>query len=90
MHRTGDFVLLPNDFSTANWDPSTQAFLDIIEKDLTNDDWRGIFEALYTLSTSRTRKARVKAGAPAEHQQNRSAAVTLRRALNFLRSSVVL
>ena len=66
MHRTGDFVLLPNDFSTANWDPSTQAFLGIIEKDLTNDDWRGIFEALYTLSTSRTRKARVKAGAPAE------------------------
>jgi len=66
MHRTGDFVQLPNEFSATNWDPSTRTFLDIIKNDLTNDDWTGIFESLYKLSKSQSRAARLGVGAPAE------------------------
>ena len=64
MHQTGDFILLSNEFSTTNWDPSTQAFLDIIENDLTDDDWAGVFESLHKLSESRVQSARLTIGAP--------------------------
>ena len=66
MHRTGDFTALPNDFSATNWDKSTRAFLDIIEKDLTEADWHEIFKALHQLNESRSKAACVKVGAPAE------------------------
>lgn len=66
MHRTGDFVSLPNGFSATNWDRSTQLFLEIIEKDLTNNDWDEIFKSLDKLSKSRVKAARVRVGAPAE------------------------
>ena len=66
MHRTGDFLQLPNEFSTTNWDPSTRTFLAIIENDLTDDDWTGIFKSLHKLSKSQTRAARLDVGAPAE------------------------
>ena len=66
MHRTGDFVVLPNEFSATNWDPSTRTFLDIIENDLTSGDWAEIFKALHRLGDSRTKVARVRAGAPPE------------------------
>ena len=66
MHRTGDFIQLPNEFSTTNWEPSTRAFLDIIENDLTDDDWVGIFKALHNLSKSQARATRLDVGTPAE------------------------
>jgi len=66
MHRTGDFIPLPNEFSATSWDRSTQAFLNIIEKDLTDNDWSEIFKSLHRLSKSQVRAARVKLGAPAE------------------------
>jgi hypothetical protein len=66
MHRTGDFIQLPNEFSTTNWEPSTCTFLDTIENDLTDDDWVGIFDALHKLGKSQARAARLAAGAPAE------------------------
>ena len=66
MHRTGDFIHLVNDFSTTNWDPSTRVFLDIIENDLIDDDWVGIFNSLSKLNESRARASRVNVGAPAE------------------------
>ena len=66
MHRTGDFIALPTDFSATNCNESTVKFMDIIEKDLTDDDWSEIFKALYTLSKSRVKTARIKVGAPAE------------------------
>lgn len=53
MHRTGDFVHSSSEFSTVNWDPSTRVFLKIIEKDLTDNDWVGMFGLLYMLSNSR-------------------------------------
>ena len=69
MHRTGDFVQLPNEFSTTNWDPSTRAFLDIIENDLTDADWIGIFKSLHKLGKSQARAARLDVGAPAEEPE---------------------
>ena len=66
MHRTGDFVQLSNEFSMTNWDPSTRVFLDIIENDLTDADWVGIFESLHKLGDSRAQAARLNAGAPAK------------------------
>lgn len=66
MHRTGDFTALPNEFSTTNWYRSTRTFMDIIEQDLTDSDWVGIFKALHKLSDSRVKTARIKVGGPAE------------------------
>ena len=66
MHRTGEFVQLPNEFSTTNWGLSTRTFLDIIEHDLTDDDWTGIFKSLYQLNKSQSRATRLDTGAPAE------------------------
>lgn len=66
MHQTGDFVQLPNDFSMTNWNQSTRAFLNIIENDLTDNDWNEIFESLYKFSKSQARSARAKVGAPTD------------------------
>jgi len=66
MHRTGDFLQLPNEFSTTNWDPSTPTFLVIIENDLTNNDWAGIFKSLHGLGKSQAQAACLNVGAPAE------------------------
>ena len=66
MHRTGDFVHLPNEFSAANWARSTQAFCNIIEDDLTDNDWKEIFGSLHQLSKSQVRAARVRFSLPAE------------------------
>ena len=66
MHRTGDFIQLPNEFSATNWDPSTCTFLAIIENNLTDDDWVGIFKSLYNLGKFQARAARLDMGAPAE------------------------
>jgi len=66
MYRTGNFVQLPNEFSTTNWDASTRTFLAMIEKDLTDDDWAEIFKSLRNLGKSRSRAARLEVGAPAE------------------------
>ena len=66
MHQTGDFILLLNEFSTTNWDPSTWAFLDIIENDLTDDYWVEIFELLHKLSESQVQSTCLTIGAPTE------------------------
>jgi len=66
MYRTGDFIQLPNEFSTTNWEPSTSTFLTTIENNLTNNDWEGIFASLRTLGKSQARAAHLDAGAPAE------------------------
>ena len=66
MHQTGDFVHLPNDFSATNWAESTKSFICIIEKDLTDDDWKGIFGSLHRLTKSQVRAARIKVSIPAE------------------------
>ena len=70
MHQTGDFIALPTEFSATNWVPSTRTFLNIIEEDLTNGNWAEIFKALHRLGDSRTKAARIKAGAPAEEPEH--------------------
>ena len=70
MHRTGDFIPLPNEFSTINWDQSTCTFLNIIKRDRTNGDWDGIFKALHRLSEIRTKTAHINTGAPAEEPEH--------------------
>ena len=66
MHGTGDFVQLPNEFSATNWSRSTKAFLDIIENDLTHNDWKEIFRSLHQSSKSQVRAACVGFSLPAE------------------------
>lgn len=66
MHQSGDYVHLSNEFSATNWDSSTRTFLNIIEDDLTDDDWAGIFKSLHRLSKSQAQAARLNVGAPAE------------------------
>ena len=56
-----------------NWDPSTQAFLDIIENNLTDDDWVGIFKSLSKLSESQAQAACLNVGIPAEVKPTRKA-----------------
>jgi hypothetical protein len=70
MHRTGDFIPLPNEFSAINWDQSTRKFLNIIKRDLTNGDWDGIFKALHRSSEFQTKATRIKAGAPVEEPEH--------------------
>ena len=38
----------------------------MVERDLTDSDWEGIYMALHNLSMSRLKMARIKVGAPAE------------------------
>ena len=66
MCQTSDYIELPNEFSTTNWNKSTPTFCDIIENDLTEGDWGEIFKALHRLSDSQGKAAHVKVSAPAE------------------------
>ena len=56
-------------FSTTNWLQAINMHIDKIKNDLTDDDWRAIFDALHRLQESRTHKAQIDTGVvPGEHE----------------------
>lgn len=64
MHSTGDYVSGGSEFSSSKWLTATNLYLEMIENDLTSDNWTAIFQALHGLYESDARDDRVQVGAP--------------------------
>ena len=63
MHLTGDYISNGSDFSSSKWLKMTELYLDMIENDLTDDNWTAIFQALHRLQESNEQDGRVQVGA---------------------------
>ena len=64
MHQTGDYVASGKEFSASNWLPTTNMYIDKIQKDLSSDNWTAIFQALRRVQESGAQNERIQAGAP--------------------------
>lgn len=64
MHVTGDYVSDGSEFSTSNWLPTTNMYIDKIQNDLSSDNWTAIFQGLHRLQESQAQDAQIQAGAP--------------------------
>ncbi|KAF9645831.1 hypothetical protein BDM02DRAFT_395302 [Thelephora ganbajun] len=62
LHRSGDYVSSANEFSATNWLQATNVYIDKIKNNLTDDNWRAIFDALHRLQETRAYEAQVEAG----------------------------
>ena len=70
MHLTGDYISNGSDFSLSKWLKTTELYLDMIENDLTGDNWTVIFQALHCLQESDKQDGQVQVGAlltPKQH-----------------------
>lgn len=72
MHLTGDYISTGSDFSSSKWLATTELYLEMIESDLTGDNWTAIFQALHHLQESDARNNRVQVGAPRTPKQRES------------------
>jgi len=68
LHSSGDYVSDTSDFSSTNWLRATGMYVDKIKNDLTDDNWRAIFNALRQLQESHVREAKVQAGVVLERE----------------------
>ena len=69
LHRSGDYKSSTNEFSATNWLRATNMYIDKIKNNLTDDNWKAIFDALHWLQESHTHEAQIEAGvAPEEHE----------------------
>ena len=64
MHLTGDYISNGSDFSSSKWLTTTQHYIDMIQRDLSSEQWTAIFQALHCLQTTHEKAAQVKIGAP--------------------------
>ena len=64
MHLTGDYVSNGSDFSSSKWLTTTQHYMEMIQRDLSSEQWTAIFQALRRLQTTREKATQVKIGAP--------------------------
>ena len=64
MHLSGDYVSTGSDFSSSKWLSTTELYLEMIENDLTSDNWTAIFQALHRLQDSNAQDDRIQVGAP--------------------------
>ena len=69
MHQTGDYISNGSDFSSSKWLPTTDLYLEMIENDLTGNNWTAIFQALHHLQESDAQDDRVQVGAPLTPKQ---------------------
>ena len=69
FHHSGDYIASANEFSATNWIWSTNMYIKKIISP-TDDNWKGIFEALYRLQESRAHDAQVEVGAVAEDHES--------------------
>ena len=70
MHLTGDYVSNGSDFSSSRWLPVTGLYLEMIENDLTGENWTSIFQALRQLQESDAQDNCVEVGAPLTPKQH--------------------
>ena len=69
LHRSGDYVPSTNEFSSTKWIRTTNMYIDKIKNDLTDDNWKAIFDALYRLQESRAHEALVEVGIVPEERE---------------------
>ena len=72
MHLTGDYVSSGSEFSASKWMLTTDLYLDMIEKDLTSNNWTSIFQALHHLQDSDARDDHIQVGAPLTPQRRQA------------------
>ena len=68
LHSSGNYSSVANEFSTTNWIKSTNLYLDKIKK-LTDENWNGIYEALYYVQVEHDHETKVEEGATAEEEE---------------------
>ena len=64
MHLTGDYISNGSDFSSSKWLTITDHYLDMIQHNLSSDNWTAIFQALHRLQEDREKAKQVQIGAP--------------------------
>ena len=64
MHLTGDYVSGGSNFSLLKWLTATDHYLDMIQNDLSSDNWTAIFQVLCHLQDAREKAEKVQVGAP--------------------------
>ena len=69
MHITGDYISNGSDFSSSKWLSMTDRYLEMIENDLTGDNWTAIFQALHSLHKSDARDDLIQVGGPLTPKQ---------------------
>ena len=62
MHITGDYISNGSDFSSSKWLSMMDLYLEMIENDLTGDNWTAIFQALHSLHESNARDDCIQVG----------------------------
>ncbi|KAF9787362.1 hypothetical protein BJ322DRAFT_1017299 [Thelephora terrestris] len=67
LHRSGDLTSFTAEFSTTNWIKATNMYLAKI-KNLTDDNWNGIFEGLYQVQEARAHEFQNEVGAVVEEE----------------------
>lgn len=68
MHRTGDYVS-GTEFSATNCLRTTTMYVQKIKKDLDDDNWAAIFDALAAFKESRSQEANAEAGLTVEEHE---------------------
>ena len=64
MHSTGDYISNGSEFSSSKWHTTTEFYVDMIQHDLTGENWTSILQALRCLEESTIQDERVQTGAP--------------------------
>ena len=64
MHLTGDYVSGGSDFSSSKWLTVTDHYLNMIQNDLSSDNWTAIFQVLCHLQDAHEKAEKVQVGAP--------------------------
>ena len=72
MHLSGDYVANGSEFSSSKYLPTTDLYLDMIQDDLTSDNWTAIFQALHRLQESHARDEQIEVGAPSTPKQRQA------------------
>ncbi|KAF9781703.1 hypothetical protein BJ322DRAFT_1023073 [Thelephora terrestris] len=67
-HRSGDYVPTSKEFSTTNCLPQTEMYLEKIYG-LTDDNWKGIFDALHRLQETSAHEDKIRAGVVLEQHE---------------------
>jgi hypothetical protein len=69
MHRSGDLVSSANEFSSTNWLRATNKYIQKINADLKDDNWKAIFNSLHRLQESHVHEAQVDVGMVLEEHE---------------------
>jgi hypothetical protein len=69
MHRSGNPTPSASEFSSTNWLRATNKYIQKINTDLNDDNWKAIFNAVHQLQESRAHEAQVEVGMVLEEHE---------------------